>query len=107
MTFRQQIQVALVLLCLLGASLYDSIASASLDHHPSNNRHEVARAIEDGETRVELETSLDCTDGLVLVAVEPPLTLGTIGRLIQDGAEASQVLSAGGPDLSRAPPALA
>ena len=107
MSFRQQIQVTLVLMCLLGASLCDSLKSVVPDHRAGNDRHEVARAVEDGETRVELETCLDFTDGLVLLAVEPTLTLGTFGRLIQDGAEASGVLSLGGADLSRAPPALA
>jgi hypothetical protein len=107
MTVRQQIQVILVVMCLLGTSFYDSLKSASPSHRPHDQQHEVACAIEDGETRVELETGLDCADGLDLLAVEPRQTLGTVGRLIQDGVEASQLLFAGGPDLSRAPPARA
>ncbi len=105
MTFRQQIQVALILMSLLGVSLFDSLKPATADHRPSRDTREVASTIEDGETRVELECCLDFTDGLTVMAVEPQSPHGYHDRVIQDGAEVAQVLSTDGPDLSRAPPA--
>ncbi|MGE3316423.1 MAG: hypothetical protein AB7O26_15005 [Planctomycetaceae bacterium] len=101
MAFRQQILVALILMSLLGVSLLDSPKPASRDC----NSRDFASAIEDAETRVELECCLDFTDGLTVMTVEPQSPHGYHDRVIQAGAESSQVLSTDGPDLSRAPPA--